>query len=206
MTPLSVVPPVDEVEHRRAGVEWRRERDAVEELALERGEEALAERVVVAVADRPHRRTDARLPAPRPEGQRGVLTTLIRMMNHRPGLPLLDGHVQGCQHEGRAQMPLHRPPDDTATPDVEHHGQVEKTAAREDVGDIGHPELIRARRREGPSDQVGAGRASTARVVVTTNLRRLTPRKWAARIRRATRLRLTRRPRATSSGWIRGAP
>ena len=77
------------------------------------------------------------------------------MMNDRPRLPLLDGHVQRRQHEGRAQMRLHRPPDDAATPDVEHHRQVEKTAPRGDVGDVGHPELIRPRRREGALYQVG---------------------------------------------------
>ena len=155
MPSLGVVPPFDEVEHRRAGVERRRAREAVEELALERGKEALAKCVVVAVADRPHRRADARLPAPRPEGERRVLAALIRMMNDRPGLPLLDGHVQSGQHEGRAQMGLHRPADDAATPDVEHHRQVEKPAPCGDVGDVGHPELIRARRREGPAHQIG---------------------------------------------------
>ena len=68
------------------------------------------------------------------------MAALIRMMNHRAGLPLLDGHVQGRQYEGRAQMRLHRPADDAATPDVEHHGQEEKAASRGDVGAIGHPD------------------------------------------------------------------
>ena len=53
MAPLRVVPPFDEVEHGCAGLGRRRERDTVEELALERGEEALAERIIVAVADGP---------------------------------------------------------------------------------------------------------------------------------------------------------
>ena len=43
---------------------------------------------------------------------------------------------------------LHRPADDTATPGIEHHGQVEESTPGRDVGDIGDPELIRAGGRE----------------------------------------------------------
>ena len=44
------------------------------------------------------------------------------------------------------------------------------------------------------------------RIVVRTDLRRLTPCKPSARIRRATRLRPTRSPSAVRSAWIFGTP
>ena len=48
-------------------------RPAIEQLALERGEEALAHGVVEAIADRAHRRPDMRLAAASAEFNRGVL-------------------------------------------------------------------------------------------------------------------------------------
>jgi hypothetical protein len=58
---------------------------AVEELTLERREEALAHRVVVRVADRSHRRTHARLAAPKSERGRRVLASLIGVVDHLTG-------------------------------------------------------------------------------------------------------------------------
>jgi hypothetical protein len=51
-----------------------------------------------------------------------------------------------------------------------------------------------------------AGWAPASRRVVTNCFRRLTPRTCAPRIRRATRFRPTRTPRAPSSACTRGAP
>ena len=63
--------------------------NGVEQLALERGEEALAQGVVVAVADRAHRRPHPGLPASLAEGDGGVLGALVGVMDHvgRPALP-----------------------------------------------------------------------------------------------------------------------
>ena len=71
---MGVVPAFDELEHRDARLELRAEAVAIEKLALERGEEALAHRVVVRVADRPHRGPHVGFPAALAEGDRGVLT------------------------------------------------------------------------------------------------------------------------------------
>ena len=181
--------------HRRPRIGRGAQRRPIEELALKRGEEALAQRVVIAVSDRSHRGPYAGVATPLAEGERRILTSLIRVMDDGSRLPLLYGHVEGREHEGRAQMRLHRPADDTATPGIEHHGQVEESTPGRDVGDIGDPELIRAGGRERSLHQVGC-RAPA----------RLTPRKPAWRISRATRLRLTRVPVATSSAWMRGTP
>jgi hypothetical protein len=75
------------------------------------------------------------------------------------------------------------------------------------------PDLMSATHsRSGPravnwrSTRSGAGRAVSSRTVVGNGFRRLTPRTPAFRMSRATRLQPTRRLRAASSAWMRGAP
>jgi len=65
----------------------------IEQLALQGREEALAQRVVVGVADRPHRRPDAERQAALPVGDGRVLTTMIRMVDDAVGTALFQGHV-----------------------------------------------------------------------------------------------------------------
>ena len=55
MPAMRVVEALDEVEHGEARLDLRAEAGPIEELALERGEETLTQRVVVAIADRAHR-------------------------------------------------------------------------------------------------------------------------------------------------------
>ena len=78
----------------------------------------------------------------------------IRVVNDRAGLPLPHGHAERREHQVSPQMRRHRPAHDPATPDVEHHGQVEEAAPGGHVGDVGHPERIRAGRGERPLDQI----------------------------------------------------
>src|SRR5437762_1673732 len=75
-------PAFDEVEESEARVGLGAEAFAIEQLALERREEALTHGVVVGVAHTAHRRADAGLAAAPAEGERRVLAALIRMMNH----------------------------------------------------------------------------------------------------------------------------
>src|SRR5690606_26988440 len=58
MSARRVVPAFDEIEDGGLSLGRCAERHPIEQLALERREEALAHRVVVAVAHRAHRRTD----------------------------------------------------------------------------------------------------------------------------------------------------
>ena len=58
---MRIVPALDEVEDSETSLDLVLETRSIEELALERGEEALAHRVVVGVADRAHRRPHAHL-------------------------------------------------------------------------------------------------------------------------------------------------
>jgi hypothetical protein len=70
MPTVRVVPAFDVLEDGQARSGLGREAVAIEQLALERGEEALAHRVVVRITDRSHRRPDAHQLAATPEGER----------------------------------------------------------------------------------------------------------------------------------------
>jgi hypothetical protein len=140
---------------------------------------------------------------------------MIRMMDEILGMALLNGHLQGLQDQLRAQVSCHGPADDLVAPGVEHHSQIQEPSPRWDVGNtcttrkcrcVGHPQFIRAAGSEVTLDQNGADFASAHLWVVRGALRRLTPRKSAACIRRAPRLRPTCRPCSANSAWIRGVP
>ncbi len=102
-----VVPALDEVENREAGLGRRAEPVPVEQLALERREEALAERVVVGVAHAPHRGPSAGLPTAATEGEGGVLAALVRVMNHVARPAVSDGHIQRGQDQLRLETGFH---------------------------------------------------------------------------------------------------
>ena len=72
MPPVRVIPALDEVEDSHPGLGLGGEAAAVQQLALEGGEEALTAGIVVGVAHAPHGRADAGLAAAEPKGDRGV--------------------------------------------------------------------------------------------------------------------------------------
>ena len=78
MTAMGIVPAFDELEDCHAGLDLGFEAAAVEQFAFERGKEALAHRVIEAIADRAHRRPHAGLAAALAEGDRSVLSGFKR--------------------------------------------------------------------------------------------------------------------------------
>src|SRR3954451_18379479 len=122
MPAVGVVEPLDVIEQREAGGAPRREAVASQQLAFERGKEALGRRVVEAIATAAHRADESDFAQPSPEGQTGVLASLVRVMNDTlrwSASP--DGHVDGFDDQLTAEMIGHRPADDAPTVDVEHH-------------------------------------------------------------------------------------
>ena len=92
---MCVVPPLDEVEKGVPRMLLVREGRAIDQLTFESGKEALAHRVVIAVTDRAHRRPDTRLSASPAELDRGVLATLVGMVDHSfGGISTLERHRQ----------------------------------------------------------------------------------------------------------------
>jgi len=129
-----VVPAFDVGEDGHPGLRLALEPALIEQFALERGEEALAQRIVVSVAHRAHGRAHAGLPAALAECVGRVLAALIGMMDDVRRPALCDGHVEGVQHQAGAQVVRHRPADDAPTEGVHHYGQVDEAVQGRHVG------------------------------------------------------------------------
>src|SRR6266852_2038948 len=108
MAAMRIVPTLDEFEDGHARFYLGFEAAAVEQFAFERGKEALAHRVIEAIAERAHRGSHAGLAAALAEGERSVLATL---MNHGGGPTLPQRQVERLQHQFRAQLGCPRPAD-----------------------------------------------------------------------------------------------
>ncbi len=81
MPAVGVVPALDEVEdhHPRFGLGF--ETPTVDQLAFQRREETLCHGVVVGISHRAHGWFHVHLATPKAEGNRGVLGTLVRMVD-----------------------------------------------------------------------------------------------------------------------------
>jgi len=123
---MSVVETLDEFEDGHPSLGLSAELIAIEQFALEGGEEAFGHGVVEAVADRSHRRAHAGLPAALAERNRSVLAALIGMVHDIERTAPTERHIEGIEHRHCAQVRGHGPPDDAAAEDIEHHRQIEE--------------------------------------------------------------------------------
>src|ERR1700693_1969611 len=98
MTATRIVEAFNELEDRASRFGLRLEPAACKQLAFERGEEALAHGVVVGVSDRTHRRANACIAAAFAELDRGVLRTLVGVMDDAAWPPRRQRHVQRIEH------------------------------------------------------------------------------------------------------------
>ena len=119
MTPARVVPALDPGSNGETGLDLGPETAAIEQFAFPAGQVALRHRVVVGIADGPHRRPHAHVLAALAERLRGVLAPLIAVRNDGLGLACGDRHVQRGQHEFGAHGFAGRPADDAAAPDID---------------------------------------------------------------------------------------
>src|SRR6202158_1070943 len=103
VTPTRIVEALDELEDGDARFGLGLEATPIEQLAFERGEEALRHGVVVGVSDRPHRGANTRLPTSFAELDRGVLRAMIRMVDHAARPPLPQRHIEGVEHHLHVQ-------------------------------------------------------------------------------------------------------
>ena len=129
-----VIPAFDELEHRPTRLFLRAEGATVQQFTLQCGEEALAQRIVVAVSNRSHRRPDTRFPAAIAEGDRGVLAALIGVVDHPRWAPLPDCHPQGVEDQLSPQVRRHGPAHHSPAPGIHNDGQVQRARPGRDVG------------------------------------------------------------------------
>src|SRR4029078_1286301 len=108
---MRVVPDLDELKHRGLRLCFGAKPETLKQLALQRREEALAHRVVIAIPARAHRRPHPSGFAARSKSHRGVLRTLIGVMNDLLRASHCERHVQGTEHQlpqkMRALCPAH---------------------------------------------------------------------------------------------------
>jgi len=123
---MRVVPALDELKHRGLRLCFGAKPETLKQLALQRREEALAHRVVIAIPDRAHRRPHPSGFAARSKSHRGVLRPLIGVMNDLLRASHCERHVQGTEHQLAQQMRAHGPAHYLATEHIEHHGQVQE--------------------------------------------------------------------------------
>ena len=142
MPTMRIVPALDELKHRAASFDRRVECAAVEQLTFQRGEETLAQRVVVAITDGTHGRAHAGVATALPEGERGVLTPLIRVVDDPGGVPLPERHPKSVQYELFAQMGFHSPADYAPAPGINDDGQIQRAGPRRDIRNVGYPEAV----------------------------------------------------------------
>ena len=112
MQPPGVVEPLDKGEDLPPGCCWVVEEGALEQLALQRSEEALGHGVVVAVADGAHRGQDASLLASKAEFNRGVLTALVGVVDDAVGPTTGQPHVERGDDQLGAHVGVHGPAHD----------------------------------------------------------------------------------------------
>ncbi len=137
---------------------WLRNRYLSRELTLERGEEALAHRVVVGIADRAH---GGRTPACLQRSPKAIEVYCVPWSEWwiiESGFRCQRAMFRAWSTSVGPQVRLHRPADDSAAPGIDDDRQVQEAAPGRNVGDVSHPQLIGPIRREVPVHQV-RGRA-----------------------------------------------
>ncbi len=148
------VPSLDEVEHGKRSLALRLETMLHKKFAFERCVETLAHGVVVTIADRTHRWSNAGLFAARPECDRRVLRALIGMVADRSWLTPVDCHVERVDDKFSSHMIGRRSAHDASAEDVEYNRKEQETRPRRDVSDARNPELVGRICSEAAIDQI----------------------------------------------------
>src|SRR5580693_994831 len=122
MATARIVEAFDELKDGHPRFAVRSKATPIGQLAFEGGEETLAHRIVVGVADRACRWTNAGFLAASAESDRRILRTAIRMMDDVVGLSGHDRPAESVEHDAGLQIGREGPSDDPARPCVEKTG------------------------------------------------------------------------------------
>jgi transposase IS116/IS110/IS902 family protein len=121
---MRIVPSFGELKDVTASFVLSAKSSSIYQFTFERGEETFTHRIAIAITNRSCRRSHAGLSTSLSEGDRGVLSSLIRMMNNSSRPSLRDGHIKSLEHEFRTKVCLHRPADYAAAENIDHHRQM----------------------------------------------------------------------------------
>ena len=154
---MRIIPTFYELKDFAASFVLSAKSSSIYQFTFERGEETFTHRIVIAITNRPRRRSHAGLSTSLSEGDRGVLSSLIRMMNHSSRPSLRDGHIKSQEHELRTKMCLHCPADYAAAKNIDHHREIKKSRPGRNIGNISNPESIRRLCSKAPLDQIRRG-------------------------------------------------
>lgn len=142
-----------------------------------------------------------------PEGERGMLAALVRVMDDALGPTLDHRHLERVQHQVRLEVRGHGPAHDPPAVHVQDHREEQKARPGRHIGDVGHPKLVGRVAVKARCTRSAAGASTGPRRVVRTPRRRLTPTKPADRMSRATRFWPTGWPDSSRRSFqMRGAP
>jgi hypothetical protein len=154
---MRIVPSFDELKDFTASLVLSAKSSSIYQFTFERGEETFTHRIVIAITNRSCRRSHTSLATSLSEGDRGVLSSLIRMMNNSSRPSLRDGHIKSLEHEFRTKMCLHRPANHAAAENIDHDRQLKKSRPGRNIGNISNPESIRLLCTKAPLNQIRCG-------------------------------------------------
>ena len=210
MPTLTVVEDFDVLKQHGASLHLRGKLPTDKHFTLERREEALDHRIVERRA-----RTTQALPSPcrlqhGHERPTEIRRPAIRVMNQAPArTPPTDTGIEGALYQTIRCCRAVGVPYDATTVEIDHGGQKQPAFLRPDLLDVSAPDPVRCRDDFGSEpalEQVGERSRRGLSALASPVPRGQAPRRPAWCIRRATRPRPTRTPRARSSAWMRGAP
>ena len=125
MAAARIVEAFEVVEDRHARLGVGAPAAAIDQLALERGEERFGHRVIEAVAHAAHRWRDASLAAAPTKRQAGVLSAVVCVVDQSSSrLSIPQRHLEGIEYELGSEVVSHAPPDHPPTPHVDDHRQI----------------------------------------------------------------------------------
>src|ERR1043166_2136219 len=144
MGSLTIVETFDVLEDLMASFAAGSEAVPIYQFQFESAPEALHDRIVVTVGSATHRGDQTR------PGQSvaiigaGVLNTTIRVEEQLGRWsPMRHRHGQSLQDQARVDALAHGPADDSAAVEIEDGSEVKPAFLGFDVGDVGHPDLVR---------------------------------------------------------------
>jgi len=143
VTALTIVENLDVLEDRRLRRRSRGEVRVVDQLLLERGEEALHRRVVPAIRSAAHAVGDAVLDKQALVVLAGVLAAAVGMCQQPlAGQAALHGHRQRIHNQAALQVFGHRPTHDASRVQILDGCQVQPALTGRDAGDVRHPGFV----------------------------------------------------------------